>query len=638
MWLTQLWEFGSRLIVHSTAHRAVSETSRTSRQQATPDFEALLEFLKRARGSDFTGYKRTSLMRRVDKRMQAVGVSDYADYVDYLEVHSEEFAPLIDTILINVTAFFRDPPMWEFLAGDIIPEYLLKQRPGYALRIWSAGCASGEEAYTLAIIMAEALGIDQFKQRVKIYATDVDENALNKARQSAYSEREVAGVPPTLLGRYFEAGSGGYVFRKDLRRQIIFGRHDLVQDAPISRTDLLVCRNTLMYFNAETQARLLAHFHYALNDGGVLFLGRAETLLTHGDTFTPIDLKRRTFIKVGRPGLSDRLLLLHRTGAQAEAATAARYDARDAAFEAGSVAQIIVDPDGALLLANEHARSLFSLAEADLGRYLQDLRLSYKPVDLRSSIEQAYAERRPVILSDVEWQPASGEQRWLQVQTTPLFEAAGAILGATITFTDVTAARRLQKELERSREELETAYEELQSTNEELETTNEELQATVEELETTNEELQSTNEELQTINEELRTRSDELNHVNAFMQSILASLPGAVVVMDGDFHVLIWSDQAEELWGLRRDEVEGRNFFALDIGLDTEQLKRPVEACLAGDRAEKIELIVGATNRRGRAIDCRIRCIPLLGSAEARGVIVVMEQLDSATPQFRTSK
>ena len=154
--------------------------------------------------------------------------------------------------------------------------------PTQPLRVWSAGCASGEEAYTLAMVLAEMLGPTEFRDRVKIYATDVDEEALTQARQASYTEREVRGVPPELLERYFEPTGGRYVFRKDLRRSVIFGRNDLVQDAPISRIDLLVCRNTLMYFNAETQARILARFHFALADGGVLFLGKAEMLLSHG--------------------------------------------------------------------------------------------------------------------------------------------------------------------------------------------------------------------------------------------------------------------------------------------------------------------------------------------------------------------
>jgi two-component system, chemotaxis family, CheB/CheR fusion protein len=267
-----------------------------STTKSDQELEALLDYLKRHRGFDFTGYKRPSLARRIEKRMEAVGVASFGEYADYLEVHPGEFSALFNTILINVTSFFRDDGSWRFLADEVVPRLL--QRGEGPIRIWSAGCASGEEAYTIAMIFAEALGPDAYKERVKIYATDVDEQALTRGRQGLYYERDVEGVPPPLLRKYFDADDGQYVFKKDLRRQVIFGRHDLIGDAPISRVDLLVCRNTLMYLNSETQARILARFHFALTDGGILFLGRAETLLTQTSTFEPVDLKRRISSKV----------------------------------------------------------------------------------------------------------------------------------------------------------------------------------------------------------------------------------------------------------------------------------------------------------------------------------------------------
>jgi two-component system, chemotaxis family, CheB/CheR fusion protein len=235
-------------------------------------FEALLEFLKRSRGFDFTGYKRSGLQRRLTKRMQQLQIDAFEAYVDYLEVHPEEFIQLFNTILINVTAFFRDVAAWEFLAKEIIPRILSHKAAGDPIRVWSAGCASGEETYTTAILLAEALGWGEFRQRVKIYATDVDEDALAQARLASYGPRAINDLPPELRQKYFEQGDSSYVFRSDLRRTVIFGRHDLIQDAPIPRLDLVVCRNTLMYFNAEVQSRVLARLHFALNDEGFLAL------------------------------------------------------------------------------------------------------------------------------------------------------------------------------------------------------------------------------------------------------------------------------------------------------------------------------------------------------------------------------
>ncbi len=209
------------------------------------EFESLLDYLRDQRGFDFTGYKRTSLMRRVQRRLQAVGVASYDEYQDYMQVRPEEFTELFNTILINVTGFFRDPEAWNHLRDDVLPG-ILERRANGPLRLWSAGCASGEEAYSLAMLLAEAMGVAQFRERVKIYATDVDEEALAFARQATFSDREIEGVPPELVERYFDSSDDKHLFRKELRRSVIFGRNDLVQDAPISHVDLLLCRNTLM--------------------------------------------------------------------------------------------------------------------------------------------------------------------------------------------------------------------------------------------------------------------------------------------------------------------------------------------------------------------------------------------------------
>jgi two-component system CheB/CheR fusion protein len=269
-------------------------------------FEALLNYLKLSRGLDFTGYQRPSLMRLMKQRMLKVGVESYSEYLDYLEVNSIELTHLLDALLLNVTTFFRDPSAWESLAEDVIGRILASKQDNEPIRIWSAGCASGEEAYTLAIVLAEALGAEEFRSRVKIYATDLDEDALTHGRLASYTPRQLRDVPDQLRDKYFDAGNTVYTFRQELRRAVIFGRHDLIQDAPISRLDLLVCRNTLMYFTAQTQARILARFHFALKDTGFLFLGKAEMLLTHGNLFSPIQLKHRIFSKMPKVSRRDR--------------------------------------------------------------------------------------------------------------------------------------------------------------------------------------------------------------------------------------------------------------------------------------------------------------------------------------------
>jgi two-component system CheB/CheR fusion protein len=606
----------------------------------TRDFDALLEFLKRSRGFDFTGYKRASLTRRVEKRMQAVHIASYGEFVQFLEENPAEFDHLFNTVLINVTAFFRDGVPWDALTADIIPRLVESKRPDEPIRVWSAGCASGEEAYTLAIVLAETLGHDAFRSRAKIYATDVDEHALTLARHATYDAKQTAGIEPAVLEKYFDRQDGRYVFRKDLRRHVIFGRNDLVQDAPISHIDLLVCRNTLMYFNAPMQAKVLARFHFALSDNGYLLLGRAETLLAHSESFAPVDLARRIFMKVPKVNYRNRLMALatnHEDPAPEQDSSEVRL--RDASWDVSPLAQIIIDVNGQLVAANDRARRLFNLGAPDFGRPFQDLELSYRPTDLRSVIDQVQATRKPIAVRSVEWSVRSDLRR-LDVEATPLFSGL-QVQGIVISFDDVTAVHQLQRELEKSNAELEGAYEELQSTNEELETTNEELQSTVEELETTNEELQSTNEELETMNEELqstneelttindelRRRSDELNDVNDFMEAVLASLRGGVAVLDTELRVEVWNEKAFDLWGLRDEEVRGVHFMMLDIGLPVQSLAKPIRACLVAE-SEREFVVLDAINRRGKPIVCEVTCTPMrrASGTEVRGVIVLMEE------------
>jgi two-component system, chemotaxis family, CheB/CheR fusion protein len=605
------------------------------------EFESLLDYLRDQRGFDFTGYKRTSLVRRVQRRMQAVGIASYDEYQDYMQVRPEEFTELFNTILINVTGFFRDPDAWDHLRDDVLPG-ILERRANGPLRLWSAGCASGEEAYTLAMLLAEAMGVAQFRERVKIYATDVDEEALAFARQATFNDREIEGVPPELVERYFDSSDDKHLFRKELRRSVIFGRNDLVQDAPISHVDLLLCRNTLMYFNAEAQAQILNRLHFALRPDGVLFLGKAEMLLSHGHLFAPIELSSRLFRKVAtQPSRERRFMLGNGGGPGVAAAEDGRSRLRELALLSSPAPQVVVDDSGRLALMNHRAETVFGVAQSDLGRPFRDLDLSYRPLELRQYLDEVVRERRTVWIHDVEPPHDNGANiQAFDVQLQPLVDEAGTMLGTTITFNDVTRSRQLQAELEYSNRRLETAYEELQSTNEELETTNEELQSTVEELETTNEELQSTNEELETMNEELQSMNDELHFsndqlrdrqaevddLNLFMESVLAGLRAGVAVVDRELKVLAWNTQAEDLWGVRTDEAIGQHLLNLDIGLPLEQLLPLLRRQVNAEDSHHETLHLAAVNRRGRSVDVSVTVSPLHGSAsDNSGAILVMD-------------
>ncbi|HEY3831616.1 MAG TPA: CheR family methyltransferase [Acidimicrobiia bacterium] len=603
-----------------------------SDEASSPAFEALLSYLKASRGFDFTGYKRASLQRRVDRRAQTVGISDYEEYLDYLQVHPEEFVSLFNTILINVTGFFRDAPMWAYLQNEVLPKQLEQLPHDRPIRAWSAGCASGEEAYTLAMMLAELLGPDEFRRRVKVYGTDVDEEDLQAARQASYAARDVEPVPQPLREKYFDLVGDRYVFRNDLRRSIIFGRLDVLHDAPISRLELLACRNTLMYFNAETQAQVLERFHFALNEQGVLVLGKAETLLSNSRLFTPLDRKHRVFQK--SPSLLGRSATTRIPMPDATGAAAATLET--AALDSVPAAVVVVDRDGRVVRVNECARTQLGVARAEEGRPLQDLEVSYRPVELRAPINQAYEHGHPVRIPEVHY-AYDGIDRCFDIEIVPLL-VDGSYFGVSCMFVDVTKQHELQAQLRQTNSDLEQAYEEVQSTNEELETTNEELQSTIEELETTNEELQSTNEELETMNEELqstndelhavndevRARGDEVDQLNQFLESILASLRGGVVVIDRDRRVRVWSQRAFDMWGLREEEVREVDLLDLDVGLPVADLREAIDECMAHD-VEQENLVVEAVTRRGRTVECRVSISPLRERGVVNGAILVMD-------------
>ncbi|MBW4541217.1 MAG: hypothetical protein KME43_19075 [Myxacorys chilensis ATA2-1-KO14] len=272
-------------------------------------FDVLLEYIKRKHCFDFTDYKRSSLERRVQHRMSQLGIENYSEYLSYLEDTEEEFTHLFSAIEINYTYFFRDRDSWDYLYREIIPRIRATKQPDEPIRVWSAGCASGEETYTLAIVLAEALGIEQFNQRVHIFATDVDDDALEKARQGSYSEREVTQIPPHLLSQYFKQSNDRYQFRKDLRTAISFHRHNLVQHAPMSKIDLLVCRNTLIYFDVDAQTKVLVRFHFSLKDRGFLFLGKAEIVPSQLQLFKTLNVNHHAYTKLPKEYLSPHLFI-----------------------------------------------------------------------------------------------------------------------------------------------------------------------------------------------------------------------------------------------------------------------------------------------------------------------------------------
>lgn len=418
------------------------------------DLDALLTYIHERRNFDFRGYKRGSLVRRIDKRMQSLGIDDYQRYTDVLEANPGEFAELFNTILINVTSFLRDREAWEALVGGVVPAIVRAKGPTEPIRAWSAGCASGQEAYSLAVFLAETLGEERFRHQVKIYATDADTDALVQARHGRYPEKDLlAAFGEQRTRRFFEIDQGHGVFRPDLRRSLIFGRHDLVQDPPISKIDLLVCRNTLMYFTSEVQQQILVSFHFALNPGGFLFLGKSEALAARLKLFEPVDVRQHIFRKNGERAESGAPLpaLAAARTRQPLGVTATRL--ADALIEQSPIAQLVVDAQSHVLLANLHARRLFSIGSSEVGLPLKVTDLSISAEEVQALVDQAYRERRVLTVTDVVQPGRGGEPAAYDLVLSPLEEHAGVIL----SFHDVTRYRALGEDLERSQRELEAA-------------------------------------------------------------------------------------------------------------------------------------------------------------------------------------
>lgn len=595
-----------------------------------PAFESLLAHIQESRGLDFRGYKRTSLQRRILLRMEAVGIAGFGDYQAHLEAQPGEFEDLLNTVLINVTSFFRDAEAWEALKTEVIPAVIESASQDRAIRIWSVGCASGEEPYSIAMLLAERLGHRDFNRRVKIYATDLDEEALRTARQATYSSREVEGVPADLLAKYFERANNRYIFNRELRKCVIFGGHNVVKDAPISRIDLIVCRNLLIYLEADTQDVVLPRLHYALRPDGFLFLGKAETQLARSALFRPVDAKHRIFAKVVQEWRRSASKAMTSPSAEVSV-TQGRM--MEAVLNQAGTAFLVVDETGAVALANYPARQLLGVGEADIGKPFQDLPISYRPLELRGPIEEVLREHKSIRLENQEYHRSSTDIVRMTIEVRPLFRGGEGSLAALLSFTDTTRLFAIQRELAAAQESLEHTVEELQSANEELETTNEELQSTNEELETTNEKLQSINEELETINEEmeavneeLRIQASEATTYRDYLESVLRSLNVGVVVLDERFRVASWNRWNENVWGLRSEEVVGTEFASLSIGIPLQLLRDGLAAVQLGDRAQHEQVLEGI-DRRGRKIIVQVRVVRLSSERSLPGLVLAFEDL-----------
>ncbi|HET9837854.1 MAG TPA: CheR family methyltransferase [Candidatus Angelobacter sp.] len=604
--------------------------------------------LAEERGVDLRGYKTTTLERRIRRRMQQLRMATYEDYLKHVRQDQGETARLLDMVLINVTQFFRDPPAWQVLRQQV-QKLLLHDRPAAGpLRAWCAGCATGEEAYSVAILLSELLGPRVKEYGIKVYATDNDENALKTARQAEYHAEALQGVPTEIRARYF-TGVGPKLVARDTRRMVIFGRSNLLADPPISHIDLLVCRNVLIYFDAPAQESILKRLKYALNDGGILFLGKSESQLRHDPDFVPINGRWRIFQYRPRASDFERSYNSERTWnnhmtpdlrdntRQELEQLRLHYETLLATLEP---AVLVLDAGDTVITENDKILKMWELRDTLVGKKLQETQLWQRCPQLEEFLKQSRTNRPQTVRFDC----APGADTAVAATIKPIMAESGAgQVGTLIYMENVTSRITLQstveeletttEELQSANEELETTNEELQSSNEELETTNEELQSTNEELETTNEELQSLNEELETTNEELTSRTRELDEVNARYLEMIERMPLPVLLVNDETVIYLFNSAAQKLFGFANPSANGISLRELPLDNNTRQaMLRRHRLVLQNRKASYIRNCHFITNRFDGMTDIHFK--PLSAGA-GNGVIVIFHVVaqNSAFPR-----
>ncbi|MGU3663729.1 CheR family methyltransferase [Methylobacterium sp. A49B] len=528
-------------------------------------------------GHDFSGYKTRTFTRRVQRRMQIARIKQLADYVERLRQDGDEVTALFRDLLINVTNFFRDTGAFEAFRKQVLPRLFEGRGAGDSIRVWVPGCATGEEVYSLAMLLREHMDGLRVVPRVQIFATDIDEPALSVARAGRYPEALLDTVSPERRKRFFMAEGGSYVVTKEVRELCVFSPHSVIRDPPFSRIDLVSCRNLLIYFGPEVQAQVIPIFHYALRPRGYLFLGTAENISQFNDLFAAVDKKHRIF----QARESDRLaatLPLVVNGTQPapfgpsssfsrglrpaslalEDGAPLRQTIESHVVDRFAPPHVVVDREGDVV---HYSARTGKYLEAPVGlpsRQLLTMARRGLRLDLRSALREAIETRGQATRENLAVQGEEGRIQIVSITVEPLSQRDGAEQLLLVLFHDhgpsLSQAEAEQRDAQRSPdadalhlehelrdtrerlqsmiEEYETALEELKSSNEELISVNEELQSTNEELEASKEELQSLNEELQTVNHELSGKIDDLDRANGDLRNLFNASGLATVFLD----------------------------------------------------------------------------------------------------------
>lgn len=633
--------------------------------------DKILMMMRRHSGHDFTYYKRNTIQRRIRRRMVLHKMERPEDYVRYLQDTPGELDELFHDILINVTDFFRDPEVYELLAQKVFPIMVpVGRASARPVRIWVPGCSSGEEAYSLAIALLEFLGEDAANTPVQIFATDIDEIAINRARMGAYPENITQDVSPERLRRFFTQVEGGYQINKGIRDMCVFAGQNVAKDPPFSHLDFISCRNLLIYLGPVLQKRVMRTFHYALKPDGFLLLGAAESIGEFSDLFRAVDAKARIYAKksVATPAHVEFGMPLepipHRSPLTVQPGDVGHGDppggsaAADVQREADRVLMnhyappgVVINDNMEILAFRGHTGTYLEPTPGEASLSLLKMARPDLMVALSAAVRESMASHSSANRHDIHLK-VDGRSRRVDIEVTPLAlsgipnhyylvvfqepSVSSAVSGkkahqpARAEDNKTEEVRHLEQELAATKEYLqsvieqkETNNEELRSANEEIQSSNEELQSINEELETAKEELQSTNEELATVNDELESRNTELTRVNNDLTNLIASVNIAIVIVGQDLRIRRFTPQAEKLLNLIGGDV-GRPISDITANIAVPQFKEILTAAIdqVQTREESIQ------DKSGSWYSVRVRPYKTLDN-KIDGAVAVFIEIDA---------
>ena len=664
----------ARELVRIARHPYVARPHVEDREPAPTSesgLNTIFQLLRKSTGLDFSQYRQTTILRRVHRRMAVHKLDGMKEYVKYAQSTPGEVKALYQDMLINVTSFFRNPAVFEGMKSEIFPAILKNRGREAPIRIWTPGCASGEETYSVAIALLEFLGVRSSRVPVQFFGTDVNDLGVVRARNGVYPENIEGDVSAERLRQFFAKAEGGYRISKNIRDLCIFAQHNVLHDPPFSQMDVICCRNLLIYLEPAAQSRVISTFHYATRQGGFLVLGTSEGVGSSGHLFGMVNRSLKFFARKGLPGrhaVTFSLNSARETGAEKAPRAAAKgpdstgnYLEIQKEFDRKLLAQyapaaVFVNEDLDIIHTRGEASRYFKLAAGRASLSVLKMAREGLLLDLRNAINRAKKENVPVRKQNVQMKSGNGNgergsgegiravnfevapfeignqgEKYFMVvlEDAPAKPAPVTQRGKKEERANAGRVIKLEQELSAMREYLqsvietqEATNEELQSANEEILSSNEELQSTNEELETAKEELQSANEELSTVNDELRTRNVEVAESNTDLKNLLESIDMAIVMVGSDLTIRRFTPRAQNIFGLLQHDV-GRPLSNINPSVALPDFQDMVRQVMANPQVVEGTL----ADKEGKAY--RLRVVPYrLGDGRVAGTVITVATLD----------